>query len=162
MSLPVTLDDPRVKRVVREMKLYDRRPDALIQILHIVQDIFGYLPEPVLRLVAKELRVPPSRVYGVSTFYHFFSLKPRGAHQCLVCMGTACYVKGAGKVMDQLQKSLGVKAGEVSADGTIGLSQARCLGACGLAPAVVFDQEILGRVDVAQIGDVVVEKLRGS
>ncbi len=162
MSLPVTLDDPRVKRVAREMKLYDRRPDALIQILHIVQDIFGYLPEPVLRLVAKELRVPPSRVYGVSTFYHFFSLKPRGAHQCLVCMGTACYVKGAGKVMDQLQKSLGVKAGEVSADGNIGLSQARCLGACGLAPAVVFDQEILGRVDPAQIGAVVVEKLRGS
>jgi bidirectional [NiFe] hydrogenase diaphorase subunit len=162
MGAPVLPDDPRVKRVAREMKLYDRRPDALIQILHIVQEIFGYLPEPVLRLVAKELRVPSSRVYGVSTFYHFFSLTPRGEHQCLVCMGTACYVKGAGKVMDQLQHALGIKAGGVSPDGKIGLSQARCLGACGLAPAVVYDQEILGRVDPAKIGDSVLGKLHGS
>ncbi|MBL0059359.1 MAG: NAD(P)H-dependent oxidoreductase subunit E [Elusimicrobia bacterium] len=162
MSAPLTFDDPRVKRVTREMKLYDRRPDALIQILHIVQEIFGYLPEMVLRLVAKELRVPASRVYGVSTFYHYFSLKARGDHQCLVCMGTACYVKGAGKILDQLQKAFGVRPGEVTPDGKLGLAQARCLGACGLAPAVVYDEEILARVDPAKIAATVQEKLRGS
>ena len=96
--------------------------------------------------VARALKLPPSRVYGVATFYHFFSLAPRGEHTCVVCLGTACFVKGAGDLLASVEKSLGVTAGHTTADGKVSLLTARCLGACGIAPAVVFDNEVAGKV----------------
>ena len=102
-----------------------------------------------LRYVAMSLRVPLSRAYGVATFYHFFTLKPAGEHTCVICMGTACYIKGAPQLLDAVQRDLGVSPGETTADKKVSLLTARCLGSCGLAPAVVYDQEVAGKVDAA-------------
>jgi bidirectional [NiFe] hydrogenase diaphorase subunit len=138
--------DRRFKRLDITMKRHQYRPDALIEVLHVAQEAFGYLEEDVLKYVAQGLKLPLSKVYGVATFYHLFSLKPSGAHTCVVCMGTACYVKGGGKVMDVLQEKLGIEAGETTPDGKVSLMAARCLGACGIAPAVVFDGEVGGKL----------------
>jgi bidirectional [NiFe] hydrogenase diaphorase subunit len=92
------------------------------------------------------LRVPLSRAYGVATFYHFFTLKPAGEHTCVICMGTACYIKGAPQLLDAVQRDLGIAPGETTPDKKVSLLTARCLGSCGLAPAVVYDQEVAGKV----------------
>jgi bidirectional [NiFe] hydrogenase diaphorase subunit len=101
---------------------------------------------PVLKYITKELKLPPSRVLSTVSFYHFFSLKSRGEHTCLVCTGTACYVKGAQQLLDKVEQSFGIKAGEVSKDGKLGVQVARCIGACGLAPAVVIDDEVQAKI----------------
>jgi bidirectional [NiFe] hydrogenase diaphorase subunit len=137
--------DRRFKRLDVTMKRHQYQPDSLIEVLHVAQEAFGYLEEDVLAYVARGLKLPLSKVYGVATFYHLFSLKPSGKHNCVVCMGTACYVKGAGKVMEKLQAELGIEAGETTPDGEVSLVAARCLGACGIAPAVVYDGNILGK-----------------
>ena len=90
--------------------------------------------------------MPLSKVYGVATFYHFFTLKPQGEHTCVVCMGTACYIKGAQQMLDALEKTYGVKPGETTPDGKLSVLTARCIGSCGLAPAVVFDGEVAGKL----------------
>lgn len=139
--------DKRLKVIDVTMKRNHFRQDALIEVLHKAQEAFGYLESDVLEYIARNLKLPLSRVYGVATFYHLFSLKPSGAHTCVVCMGTACYVKGSGKVLDWLQAELGVEVGETTEDGQVSLVAARCLGACGIAPAVVFDGAVAGKVD---------------
>jgi bidirectional [NiFe] hydrogenase diaphorase subunit len=143
--------DPRLAKVQAAIKLYQRRPDALIQILHTAQSLYGYLPLNILRFVAGELRLPPSRVYGVATFYHFFSLKPKGEHSVVVCTGTACYVKGAQAILQAMEKRYGLKPGQTTPDGKLGLEQARCIGACGLAPAVVIDEDMLPKADANKV-----------
>jgi bidirectional [NiFe] hydrogenase diaphorase subunit len=150
--------DPRIAKVLQAIKLYQRRPDALIQILHTAQGIFGYLPLNVLQYVSRELKIPPAQVYGVATFYHFFSLKPKGEHQVVVCTGTACYVKGAQKILDQLAADFGLKPGATTPDGKLGLEQARCIGACGLAPAVVIDEEMHPKVEASKMSALVTAK----
>jgi bidirectional [NiFe] hydrogenase diaphorase subunit len=127
------------------MKRHQFRQDALIEVLHRAQELFGYLDEGLLYFIAHNLKLPPSRVYGVATFYHFFNLKPKGAHTCVVCMGTACYVKGADKILAALEHYTGVKAGQTTPDGKVSITSARCIGACGLAPAVVYDGEVAAR-----------------
>jgi len=144
-------DDPRTKLLMSTLKKEGTRPDALIQVLHTAQNLYGYLPMNVIRSITHELRLPPSRVYGVVTFYHFFSLKQKGDHNCLVCTGTACYVKGAEKILDEINKKYSLKAGEVTADNKLGLQTARCIGACGLAPAVVIDDNIIAKVKPEEI-----------
>src|ERR1019366_3754198 len=113
------------------MKKHQYRHDALIEILHKAQELFGFLEDDLLLFVAYRLKLPPSRVYGVATFYHFFTLKPQGAHTCVVCLGTACYVKGSDKVLSAIEKAARIKAGETTADGQISLLNARCIWACG-------------------------------
>jgi bidirectional [NiFe] hydrogenase diaphorase subunit len=100
-----------------------------------------------MRQVAEGLNLPLSKVYGVATFYHFFNLKPRGRHACVVCMGTACYIKGVDKVLDKLEQQYGIKVGETTPDNKLSIISARCVGSCGLAPAVVLDQKVLGHID---------------
>lgn len=141
--------DPRLKRLDMAMKRHQYRADALIEVLHVAQEVFGYLEEGVLTHVAHGLKLPLSKVYGVATFYHLFSLKPSGVHSCVVCMGTACYVKGSGQILDGLRAELGVEVGETTADGQVSLTVARCLGACGIAPAIVLDGAVLGKLDAA-------------
>lgn len=138
--------DKRFKRLDITMKRNQFRGDALIEVLHVAQEAFGFLEEDVLTYIARGLKLPLSKVYGVATFYHLFSLKPGGAHSCVVCMGTACYVKGSGDVLNALQKELGIEAGETTEDGQVSLMAARCLGACGIAPAVVFDGAVGGKL----------------
>jgi len=139
--------DVRYKRISAAITKHGRRPDALIEILHKVQDSFGYLPMDAMRFVAREMRVPPSRVYGVATFYHFFSLKPRGEHNCVICTGTACHVRGAQAIVQEIQQALDLRPGQTSPDGKLGIQVARCIGCCGLAPAVVLDDQVLAKVN---------------
>ncbi len=122
-------------------------PGPLINVLHRAQEIFGFLPLEVQRFVAQELGVPYSQVYGVVTFYNFFSMTPKGKYEINVCLGTACYVKGADKVVDYFAEELGVKLGETTDDKMFTLSSARCFGACGLAPAVMINEDVYGNVD---------------
>ncbi len=134
--------DARFKRLDVTMKRHQFKSNALIEVLHAAQEAFGFLEEDVLLHIAKGLKLPLSRVYGVATFYHLFSLKPAGEHSCVVCMGTACYVKGSDKVLEALQDELGVNVGETTPDNKISLMSARCIGTCGIAPAVVFDKNV--------------------
>jgi bidirectional [NiFe] hydrogenase diaphorase subunit len=137
--------DKRFKILEVHMKKHQFRHDALIEVLHKAQELFGYLEDDLLLFISHKLKLPPSRVYGVATFYHFFTLKPQGQHTCVVCMGTACYVKGADKVVEAVQNNLKIKAGETTSDGKVSLLTARCIGACGIAPAVVYDGTVTPR-----------------
>ncbi len=137
--------DPRFKLIDRTLKRFQYQQDALIEVLHTAQEAFGFLEEDLLIYVARQLKLPLSWVYGVATFYHFFSLKPQGEHTCIVCMGTACYVKRAAEIVASLQAEFGVEPGQTTPDGKLSVATARCLGSCGLAPVIVVDGEVLGR-----------------
>lgn len=149
------VEDHRLRMVNRTMQLYRNESHALIETLHTVQESYGYLEENVLKLVATTLRVPLSRVYAVATFYHSFNLKPPGEHTCVICNGTACYIGGAGTILEDIREKFGITAGETTTDGKISLLVARCLGSCGLAPTGVFDGEVTGKLDP----DKVLEKI---
>lgn len=137
--------DPRFKLIDRTLKRFGYQQDALIEVLHTAQEAFGFLEDDLLVYVARQLKLPLSWVYGVATFYHFFSLKPQGEHTCIVCMGTACYVKRAAEIVAALQTAFGVEPGQTTPDGKLSLGVARCLGSCGLAPVLVVDGEVVAR-----------------
>ena len=139
--------DKRWRLIGATMRRHGYRPTSLIETLHTVQDCFGYLDEEALGFVAKSLRVPVSRVYGVATFYHFFQLKPQGEHSCVVCTGTACYIKGADNLLKSLEDRYKVAPGETTEDGEWSILTARCVGSCGLAPIAVLDGEVEGKID---------------
>jgi bidirectional [NiFe] hydrogenase diaphorase subunit len=142
-SVPLPSSDKRWKLVEATMRRHGHKASSLIEVLHTVQESFGFLDEVSLRFVASSLRLPLSTVYGVATYYHFFSLKPPGEHTCVVCMGTGCYVKGSGNLMKTIEEIAHVKAGETTSDGKISVVAARCIGACSLSPAVIFDGEVI-------------------
>jgi bidirectional [NiFe] hydrogenase diaphorase subunit len=144
-------DDKRWRVAEAAMRRHGYAPSALIEALHAVQQSFGYLDEPSLRYVARSLSVPCSRVYGVATFYHFFSMKPQGEHTCVVCTGTACYIKDSPTLLRAVQDALGLGPGETTPDGKLSLLTARCLGTCGLAPAAVIDGQVVGRLQPIQL-----------
>ena len=148
--------DKRFKILEVHMKKHQFRQDALIEVLHKAQELFGYLEDDLLLFVATKLKLPPSRVYGVATFYHFFQLKPQGEHTCVVCLGTACYVKGADKIISGIQEKYKIKSGETTADNKLSLLTARCIGACGIAPAVTYD----GHVAPKQTPEAALEKIK--
>lgn len=150
-------DDPRLKLVDRALKRLQYQPDALIEVLHTAQEAFGYLSRDLLAHVAAQLKLPESQVFGVATFYHFFTLRPKGEHSCIVCTGTACYVKGAGEILDKLEQATGIKAGQTTADGKLSLGTARCLGNCSLAPMLTVDDAVYG----PETPDSAVAKLQG-
>lgn len=137
--------DKRFKILEVHMKKHQFKHDALIEVLHKAQELFGYLEDDVLLFVAHHLKLPPSRVYGVATFYHFFQLKPQGEHTCVVCLGTACYVKGADKVVAAVEQLTKIKPGETTPDNKVSLLTARCIGACGIAPAVTYDGHVAAK-----------------
>lgn len=143
-------NDKRWRLVDATMRRHGHSPNGLIETLHHVQEAFGYLDEASLKYVGLSLKVPLSKVYGVATFYHLFTLKPQGKHTCVVCMGTACYIKGTAEILDQIAEVYGVKAGETTKDNQLSVLTARCVGSCGLAPAVVFDGEVKGKQSSAQ------------
>jgi bidirectional [NiFe] hydrogenase diaphorase subunit len=137
--------DPRFKLIDRTLKRLQFQQDALIEVLHTAQETFGFLENDLLIYVARQLKLPLSWVYGVATFYHFFSLKPQGEHSCIVCMGTACYVKRAAEIVASLQHEFNVGPGQTTPDGKLSVATARCLGSCGLAPVLVIDGQVVGR-----------------
>jgi bidirectional [NiFe] hydrogenase diaphorase subunit len=144
-------DDKRWKIVATRMRRMGDRPEALIEALHAAQEAFGFLDSDALEFVGDTLGVPHSRVFGVATFYSFFTLKPQGQHTTVVCTGTACYINGAGEILEQFRGRLGVKPKETTPDGKISLLTARCIGACSLAPAVVVDGEMQGKANAAEL-----------
>ncbi len=125
---------------------FNNDPGELINVLHGAQKMFGYLPAEVQEIVAAEMNVSVAHVYGVVTFYSFFSMLPKGKHPISVCMGTACYVRGAEKVLEEFRRLLNVKVGDTTIDGKFSLSCLRCVGACGLAPVVTIGERVYGRV----------------
>lgn len=148
-SKPVTppSEDKRWRIVGATMSRHGYSSDALIETLHSTQEAFGYLDDIAMRYVSESLLVPLSRVYGVATFYNLFTLKPQGEHTCVVCLGTACYIKGGPGILVALEDETGIHKGETTPDKQISLVVARCLGACGLAPACVFDGEMVGKLE---------------
>ncbi|HEX2864018.1 MAG TPA: bidirectional hydrogenase complex protein HoxE [Deinococcales bacterium] len=149
--MPATQQEDKRWRVVEAtMRRHGYQSHALIETLHTVQESFGYLDEPSLRKVASALHVPLSRAYGVATFYHLFNLKPQGKHNAVVCLGTACYIKGSPGIIQALSREYDVQPGGTTADGEFSLLVARCLGSCGLAPATVFDGDVQGKLTPAE------------
>ena len=126
-------------------------PGNLVPVLQRAQDIYGYLPVEVQTIISNELKVPMEKVYGVSTFYSQFSLNPKGKYKIQVCLGTACCVKNSGPIYDKLQTLLGIEGGGVTDDGKFSLEACRCLGACGLAPAMMVNGEVYGRLTLDEL-----------
>jgi bidirectional [NiFe] hydrogenase diaphorase subunit len=144
---PLPNHDKRWKMVNATMRRAGYADHALIEALHSVQEAFGFIDDQAMRFVADSLDLPLSKVYGVATFYHLFMLKPQGRHTCVVCTGTACYIKGSDALLDHLEQQFHVKPGETTPDQELSILTARCVGACGLAPAVVIDGDVSGKLD---------------
>jgi bidirectional [NiFe] hydrogenase diaphorase subunit len=164
MAFPTTVpkapsDDKRWRLVDAAMRRQGFSGHALIEALHAVQSAFGFLDETGMRYVAKSLRLPLSKVFGVATFYHHFTLKPQGKHCCVVCMGTACYIKGAGEILEQVGARYRIQDGQTTEDQALSLLSARCIGACGLAPAVVLDGDVLAKATTGQVIEKIERKL---
>jgi len=149
---------PRQVEQLREVcSAFNNEASELINVLHKAQGIFGYLPAEVQEIIAKELNVPVAKVYGVVTFYSFFTMQPKGLHPISICLGTACYVRGAEKVLDEFKRILNVKVGETTPDGKFSISCLRCVGACGLAPVVTIGEKVYGRVSPDGVKDILKE-----
>lgn len=128
---------------------------ALITILHETQEIYGYLPERAQKIISEKLNISMAEIYGVITFYTRFSLKPKGKYTLELCMGTACYVKGSGKILEKLEENLGIAVGNSTDDGLFSLETCRCVGACGLAPVLVVGGKVYGRVKPEEVGGII-------
>ncbi len=136
-----------LRTFIDEVNQKEYAESYLIAVLHKVQSIFGYLPREMMDEVAEKMQIPTAHIWGVATFYHYFNLKPIGKHVVSVCMGTACYVKGADKVLEAIKKHLNLEVGGTTEDKLFTLQEARCLGACGIAPVVMIDDKIYGELD---------------
>lgn len=148
------LQDSQIKIIHDICDSFNNDAGELISILHKSQGEFGYLPEDVQRAIATKLDISIAKVYGVVTFYSFFTMTPKGRHAISVCMGTACYVRGAEKIVDEFKEQLGIKVGGVTEDGKFSLDCLRCVGACGLAPVVLIGEKVYGRVEVHQVKEI--------
>jgi NADP-reducing hydrogenase subunit HndA len=156
-SIKVELKKSDVEKLKEICHSFNNDAGELINVLHKAQHSFGYLPAEVQEIVAHELNVPLAKVYGVITFYSFFTMLPKGLHPISVCTGTACYVRGAEKVLDEFKRILKVKVGESTPDGKFSLSCLRCVGACGLAPVVMIGEKVYGRVSPDGVKDILAE-----
>jgi len=146
--------DSQEEKVTKLMESIENHKDhkgALMQVLQEAQIIFGFLPLDVQKTIASGLSVSVAEVYGVVTFYSFFSLEPKGEYNVSICLGTACYVKGANAILEKIEKNLGVKSGECSADRKFSINVCRCIGACGLAPVLTINEDVYGRLEPDEI-----------
>ena len=149
-------EDKRMESVAKIIEEFKDVKGGLIPVLHAVQQLYGYLPEEALQVVSDELNIPMTEIYGVASFYHFFSLEPKGEHIIRVCLGTACYVKGGQMILNRLSQELNVEVGKTTLDRKFTLEATRCLGACGLSPVMTVDDKVYARVtldDVRRILD---------
>jgi bidirectional [NiFe] hydrogenase diaphorase subunit len=137
--------DDRYLAVDRTMKLFNFEKSALLEVLNSAQETFGFLSEDLLIYISRGLQVPLSRVYGVASFYNMFTFTPLGEHNCIVCTGTACHVKGANRIVQALTEAFQIEAGQTTPDGLLSVTTARCLGTCGLAPVIVLDGQVCGK-----------------
>ncbi len=153
----IKLSESKINFIKNVCKEHGNKAGEVINVLQKVQGEYGYLPAEIQELVAKELGIPVSRVYGIVSFYSFFTMTPKGEHPISVCLGTACYVRGAEKVLDELKRQLGIGVGEVTPDGKFSLNCLRCVGACGLAPVIEVGEKVYGRMTPDRVKDVLAE-----
>lgn len=146
IEVRIKLSDAKIEKIKEICDSFDNDPGELINVLHETQMTYGYLPAEVQELIAKNLGVSSAHVYGVVTFYSFFTMVPKGKHPISICLGTACYVRGAEKILDEFKKELNIKVGETTGDGKFSISCLRCVGACGLAPVVMVGEKVYGRI----------------
>lgn len=151
----IKLSKCKIDEVVKICANYNNDPGELINILHKSQEHFGFLPQEIQEIIARQLDIPVSKVYGVVTFYSFFTMKPKGEHPISVCMGTACYVRGAEKVLDEFKRVLNIQVGETTPDGKFSIDSLRCVGACGLAPVVLIGDKVYGQVTADQVEKII-------
>lgn len=156
-SIKIELHENQVKELAEVCSSFSNDPNELINVLHKAQGIFGYLPAEVQEIVARELKIPVAKVYGVVTFYSFFTMIPKGQNPISICMGTACYVRGAEKVLEEFRRKLNVEVGETTKDGKFSLNCLRCVGACGLAPVVMVGEKTYGRVSPDGVAEILAE-----
>ena len=153
----ISLAKCKVDQLVSLCEEFGNQPGELINILHKAQGLIGYLPREVQEVIARQLNIPVSKVYGVVTFYSFFTMTPKGEHPISVCMGTACYVRGAEKVLDEFKRILKINVGETTPDGKFSLTSLRCVGACGLAPVVLIGEKVYGQVTPGEVEKILKE-----
>ena len=153
----VKLSESKINKIKEICASFENKPNEVINVLHQVQGALGYLPAEVQEVVAKELNLSVAHVYGVVTFYSFFTMLPKGEHPISICMGTACYVRGAEKVLDEFKRQLNIGVGETSEDGKFSLNCLRCVGACGLAPVVLVGEKVYGRVSADGVKEILAE-----
>ncbi|MEA1876834.1 MAG: NADH-quinone oxidoreductase subunit NuoE [Bacteroidota bacterium] len=157
--IKVELHEKEVNALKNICSSFENDPHELINVLHKVQHMFGYLPAEIQEIIAREMNVSLAKVYGVVTFYSFFTMIPKGEHPISICMGTACYVRGADNVLEEFKKELNIEIGETSADGKFSLNCLRCVGACGLAPVVLVGDKTFGRVSPEGVKEILEEYL---
>jgi len=156
-SIKIELRKEDVDKINEICDSFGNEPSELINVLHKTQEHFGYLPAEIQEAIASKLNIPTAQVYGVVTFYSFFTMTPKGRHPISICMGTACYVRGAEKVLDEFKKELSLQVGQTTPDGKFSLSSLRCVGACGLAPVVLIGEKTYGRVAPDDVQDILKE-----
>ncbi|MCL1903433.1 MAG: NAD(P)H-dependent oxidoreductase subunit E [Oscillospiraceae bacterium] len=145
-SLPFAGTDEQEKALMAIIDKHREIPGALMPVLQQAQEVYGYLPIEVQDIIAREMKVPLSKIYGIVTFYSQFSLNPKGKYKISICLGTACYVKGAGEITKKFQEKLGIESGGVTPDGKFSVEECRCIGACGLAPVIMINDDVYGRL----------------
>lgn len=156
-SIKIELHQKDIDKIKEISAAFGNREQELINVLHKCQEYFGYLPAEIQEVVSEELNVPLAKVYGVVSFYSFFTMTPKGRHPISICLGTACYVRGAEKVLDEFKKELSIEVGQTTNDGKFSLSSLRCVGACGLAPVVLVGEKTYGRVAPDDVKDIIRE-----
>lgn len=156
-TIKITLRNSDVEQLKQICKNFNNDPGELINVLHGAQGLFGYLPAEVQELVAEEVHISVAKVYGVVTFYSFFTMKPKGKHPISICLGTACYVRGAEKILEETKKQLKIEVGGTTPDGNFSLSCLRCVGACGLAPVMIVGDKTYGRVTPDRVKEILAE-----
>ena len=153
-AVPFTGTKEQEEKLRAVIAQYKDVPGATMPIMQAAQEIYGYLPEEVQIMIAEGLDIPLSEVYGVASFYAQFTMNPKGTYRIQVCLGTACYVKGAASVLQAIENKLGIKTGGITPDGKFSLDACRCVGACGLAPVMMINEEVYGRLTPDQVGPI--------
>lgn len=154
-TIPFKGTEEQKKKLMEVIENHKNEQGAVIPVLHEAQDIYGYLPIEVQKMISEGLNVPLAEIYGIVTFYTQFSLNPKGEYQIGVCLGTACYVKGSGDILDRIKEKLGIDVGECTPDGRFSLDATRCIGACGLAPVFTVNDEVYGRLTVDDVDEII-------
>lgn len=157
MAVKTELTEVKFQELEQYINSLETKKGELIKVLHKAQGIFGFLPEEVQKFVAKKMDVSTAKVFGVVSFYSYFTMTPKGEHDISICMGTACYVRGADKVLEAIEKETGIKSGETGEDGKFSITSLRCIGACGLAPVMLIGDKTYGRLTPDMIKDIIAE-----
>jgi len=155
--IKIKLKENQIQELKDICKSFNNEAGELINVLHKAQSAFGYLPAEVQEVIAHELKISVAKIYGVVTFYSFFTMIPKGKHPISICMGTACYVRGAEKVLEEFKRQLNITVGATTPDGKFSLSSLRCVGACGLAPVVLIGEKVYGRVSPEEVKKIIAE-----